>query len=1031
MRDNTGNQVKLHFDGAGRQIRRQLLDTDHTHEWFDVASAQYDAFGQEQRDTGQDWITDGTDSGRHFTVSSITDYDNWGNPSETVFSDSLRKLTQSDPVRRVSRTYSQGGEGMAQVKSGTVSTRLDKITGLPVRETMTDVSGAEQGQHSYIYDGLNRLREEKDTDGNITTYRYDLFDREIFRTLADGTVVTREYAPASGDGQVSAVKVCGPGTDGKTLIMGLREYDSLGRLTREISGGRMTSYRYEGASPVPAEITFPSGKSLKYDYIPELGNVLSCVSGEGINQTYDYDNLTGALLSASEADTRYDCAWSPSGKLIQEQFTRPDSERQADYTSTLGGAPLSYTDITGAQTCYTSDEYGRVTGIQDSALDVVLNYDALKRLSVQTVTDRAGGAQLTTAFEYDDFSREISRTLTDSKGATLTTEMHRLKNGLLSRRVTQQSSTVLKDEHYEYDCRHRLVRYRVSGSTPPPDAYGNVLSGQQYQYDAINNLTEVTTTLADGSKDTAVYLYRNTADPAQLSEVTHTHAAYPPLIKLEYDTNGRMIKDEAGRTLVYDVAGRLTEVSGENINGGSYEYDALNRLVSQHVSGGDVRELYYRGNTLVNEVLAADRQETRLIKRGAHCLGMSQGGDLTLTGTGHNSSLIWSENKNDGATLHNWSPYGSGNPVDLLPGFNGERCDPVSGSYHLGNGYRAYNPVLMRFNCPDSLSPFGEGGINPYAYCAGDPVNFTDPSGHMSTGAGVAIGVGIAGILAAAFTAGASLVATTIAMAATTTVATGASISTLGVVSAAVGSMSVTSLVIGGLAAVSDVTAIASGATEKSNPQASSVLGWVSLGAGMAGIIAGIGRAGFKSVISSANKLESVTLGGTMKNLDSLGQDFYLFDDTYKGAKRLNLVAHGALESGDVARVARTSGINMDASEIFSIISKRKNLQEYSNIRTIMCYSGNGGERAFGQQLSTLTGIPVKSYRGPVTANFEVQGLNKILLETAAKCGDDGLKRTQAVFEQRRTFQIRKTNPYSLFTLDHWEWNFDPVKFKP
>jgi RHS repeat-associated protein len=46
--------------------------------------------------------------------------------------------------------------------------------------------------------------------------------------------------------------------------------------------------------------------------------------------------------------------------------------------------------------------------------------------------------------------------------------------------------------------------------------------------------------------------------------------------------------------------------------------------------------------------------------------------------------------------------------VDLLPGFNGNRADPVSGSY-LGNGYRAYNPVLMRFNCPDSLSPFGAG----------------------------------------------------------------------------------------------------------------------------------------------------------------------------------------------------------------------------------------------------------------------------------------------------------------------------------
>ncbi|WP_230202737.1 RHS repeat-associated core domain-containing protein, partial [Pseudomonas syringae] len=45
----------------------------------------------------------------------------------------------------------------------------------------------------------------------------------------------------------------------------------------------------------------------------------------------------------------------------------------------------------------------------------------------------------------------------------------------------------------------------------------------------------------------------------------------------------------------------------------------------------------------------------------------------------------------------------------------------------------AFNPVLMRFNSPDSLSPFGEGGVNAYAYayCEGDPVNRVDPSGHL------------------------------------------------------------------------------------------------------------------------------------------------------------------------------------------------------------------------------------------------------------------------------------------------------------
>ena len=65
-------------------------------------------------------------------------------------------------------------------------------------------------------------------------------------------------------------------------------------------------------------------------------------------------------------------------------------------------------------------------------------------------------------------------------------------------------------------------------------------------------------------------------------------------------------------------------------------------------------------------------------------------------------------------------------------GFNGEYLDDTLDSYHLGNGYRAYNPTTMQFTTPDDMSPFGHGGINPYVYCSGDPINNSDPTGHLS-----------------------------------------------------------------------------------------------------------------------------------------------------------------------------------------------------------------------------------------------------------------------------------------------------------
>ncbi|MDH1629004.1 RHS repeat-associated core domain-containing protein [Pseudomonas mosselii] len=78
-----------------------------------------------------------------------------------------------------------------------------------------------------------------------------------------------------------------------------------------------------------------------------------------------------------------------------------------------------------------------------------------------------------------------------------------------------------------------------------------------------------------------------------------------------------------------------------------------------------------------------------------------------------------------------YSPYGyRATSADFTQiGFTGQRCESPQGFYVLGMGYRIYSPVLMRFISADVLSPFGRGGVNAYAYCEGDPVNWQDSSG--------------------------------------------------------------------------------------------------------------------------------------------------------------------------------------------------------------------------------------------------------------------------------------------------------------
>lgn len=81
---------------------------------------------------------------------------------------------------------------------------------------------------------------------------------------------------------------------------------------------------------------------------------------------------------------------------------------------------------------------------------------------------------------------------------------------------------------------------------------------------------------------------------------------------------------------------------------------------------------------------------------------------------------------------HCYEPFGHGH--DRSPGgpaFNGVYQESITLHYLLGNGYRAYSPQLRRFLSPDSLSPFRDGGLNSYAYCKSDPINATDPTGHM------------------------------------------------------------------------------------------------------------------------------------------------------------------------------------------------------------------------------------------------------------------------------------------------------------
>lgn len=166
-----------------------------------------------------------------------------------------------------------------------------------------------------------------------------------------------------------------------------------------------------------------------------------------------------------------------------------------------------------------------------------------------------------------------------------------------------------------------------------------------------------------------------------------------------------------------------------------YHYDPLDHLADCTPSAQAPTQRFYLKSHLATEIQDSIQhsffqQGDRILAQQKHQYGAVE---TTLLVTDQQRSVLQALDATQPHPLA-YTPYGhSSSESGLLSllGFNGERPDPVTGHYLLGNGYRAFNPVLMRFNSPDSLSPFGGGGLNAYTYCVGDPVNRVDPTGHL------------------------------------------------------------------------------------------------------------------------------------------------------------------------------------------------------------------------------------------------------------------------------------------------------------
>ncbi|WP_338745476.1 RHS repeat-associated core domain-containing protein [Pseudomonas putida] len=140
-----------------------------------------------------------------------------------------------------------------------------------------------------------------------------------------------------------------------------------------------------------------------------------------------------------------------------------------------------------------------------------------------------------------------------------------------------------------------------------------------------------------------------------------------------------------------------------------YQHD---RLASIGVPGGSVRVMN-AASTPVCQLGGPPFTETKLlaVDRATSVLASIQSSAI--------NSVAYCAYGNNGT-----------GPLPVAPGFNGEHREAF-GVYLLGRGERGYSPSLKRFISADRTSIFLAGNLNAYAYTAGDPINYNDPSGNF------------------------------------------------------------------------------------------------------------------------------------------------------------------------------------------------------------------------------------------------------------------------------------------------------------
>jgi len=560
------------------------------------------------------------------------------------------------------------------------------VEGNRIREETKDPQGTLKRYLDFTYDAYNHLKRIINPDTNYTEYSYDGRGNRTAAKDPKNYTTTFTYDPLSRIKQMtqplqpSIVTLYGYDTqDNQTSVTdpktNITQYynDDFGRKNQTTSPDTgTTKYQYDEAGNLIQKV---DAKGTIINYTHDALNRLTAIqfpSDPNQNITFSYDSVAvtngiGRLTGRTDPSGSYTFYYGAQGNLNKEEKTISSILYPTQYTYNKNNFMTSITYPTGRVITYTPDQVGRISQVSTT-------------LNGQPKT-------LASAIDYLPFG--------GIKGLT-------------------HGNTLSLSQGYDN-------QYRISSIV-----VGSILN-LTYTYDPNGNINSILDAVnppgGQALETPGTYSYQSGTNKL-------THIAATPPIDYGYDLNGN-ITTENTWTYVYDFSNQLIRVLDGANQIAEYTFNGAGQRIKK-VTQTETRILHYdQMGHIIAETNQSGQMVAEYVYLGDQLLTMIKPGELAYYF--HNDHLGTPQVLTDGTGSIAWkaayTPFGEAvisiatvqNPFR----FPGQYYDQETGLHY--NYFRYYNPQTGRYITPD---PIGlEGGINLFAYVAGNPLNFTDPLG--------------------------------------------------------------------------------------------------------------------------------------------------------------------------------------------------------------------------------------------------------------------------------------------------------------